>query len=572
MAMTRLIPPHGGALKDLYAPADRVAEAKRAAIDQPSWTLTHRQLCDVKLLLNGGFSPLEGFLGEADYERVLADMRLADGSLWPIPVTLDVSEQVADQIAPGGTLALRDSEGWLIASLTVGSAWMPDRRREAERVFGSLDEAHPGVDYLLNQSQPVYLGGRLTGLQRPIDYDFRHHRHDPAELRRLFAKWGWTRIVAFQTRNPMHRAHQELTHRASQLAEANLLIHPAVGMTQPGDVDHYSRVRCYEHILKTYPDQTTMLSLLPLAMRMAGPREAIWHAIIRKNHGCTHFILGRDHAGPGKGSDGKPFYEPYAAQELLAEHQAELGIEMIPFKEMVYVQERGQYVSTDRVKKGDTVLGLSNAELHRRLRDGIDVPDWYSFKNVIAELRRSYPPRDRQGFTLLFTGLSGAGKSTLAKALMVKLTELGGRSVTLLDGDHVRQHLSSELGFSKEHRDLNVLRIGYVASEITKAGGIAICAPIAPYAGIRRQVRAMVEAVGGFVEIYVSTPLSVCEKRDPKGLYVKARAGAIKQFTGIDDPYEAPEKPELEINTETQGPDEAAQRILLKLESLGLVK
>lgn len=569
--MVSLIPPHGGVLHDLHLPLEQATAAKKAAIELPSWTLTPRQLCDVKLLLNGAFSPLSGFLGEADYARVIDEMRLADGTLWPIPVTLDVDDETAARISLGDRVALRDEEGWLIAVLTVTSRWRPDRRREAEGVFGTTDAEHPGVDFVLNQSHPTYLGGPLVGVDRSLDYDFRQHRHDPAELRRLFAAWGWSRIIAFQTRNPMHRAHQELTHRAAQQAEANLLLHPVVGITQPGDVDHFSRVRCYEHVLKFYPEQTTMLSLLPLAMRMGGPREAVWHAIIRKNYGCTHIIIGRDHAGPRR-RDGRPFYDPYAAQEMLRAVEPELSIRMVPFKEMVYVEERGQYVPGDEVEAGETVLNLSGSELRRRLREGIDVPAWFSFPEVITELRRSYPPRHRQGFTVLFTGLSGSGKSTLAKALMVKLMELGGRSVTLLDGDRVRHHLSSELGFSREHRNLNVLRIGYVASEITKAGGVAICAPIAPYADIRRQVRALIEAYGGFVEIYVSTSLAVCEERDTKGLYAKARAGLLKQFTGIDDPYEAPVDPELEIDTEDRTPEEAAQRILLKLESMGLIR
>jgi len=570
--MTNLIAPHGGTLKDLYLSREDAVAAKQAAVDYPSWALTQRQLCDVKLLLNGGFSPLDGFLAEADYNGVVENMRLADGNLWPMPVMLDVTEQAAEAVGPGDQLALRDPEGWLVAVMTVESKWTPDRRHEAERVFGTTDEAHPGVFYLLNETHPAYLGGRLVGVDKPVDYDFKSYRHDPADLRQLFGRWGWSRIVAFQTRNPMHRAHQELTYRAAQQAEANLLIHPVVGMTQPGDVDHFARVRCYEHVLTSYPEQTTMLSLLPLAMRMGGPREAVWHAIIRRNHGCSHFIVGRDHAGPGSGSNGKPFYGPYDAQDLVRELEPELEIKMLPFKEVVYIQERGQYVPRDEVQDGETVLNLSGTELRRRLRAGIDVPEWFSFPEVIGELRRRYPPRHRQGFTVLFTGLSGAGKSTLAKALMVKLMELGGRSVTLLDGDRVRQHLSSELGFSKEHRDLNVLRIGYVASEITKAGGIAICAPIAPYASIRRRLRTMVEEYGAFVEIFVSTPLAVCEQRDTKGLYAKARAGIIKNFTGIDDPYEEPENADLEIDTHDLSPEEAAQRILLKLEGTGLIK
>jgi sulfate adenylyltransferase len=567
-----LIQPHGGVLRALYLPDDRAEALKRAARAFPSWDLSQRQLCDLKLLLNGGFSPLAGFLGEVDYGHVLERMRLADGTLWPVPVTLDVPERFAGSIRPGDRLALRDPAGFIVAVMAVESLWRPDRRCEADAVFGTTDEVHPGVDYLLNRTHPVYLGGPLQGVARPVEYDFKQLRDDPQDLRRKFEQWGWTRVVAFQTRNPMHRAHKELTQRAAQIAEANLLIHPVVGMTKPGDVDHFARVRCYERVLKTYPEQTTLLSLLPLAMRMAGPREAVWHAIIRKNYGCTHLIVGRDHAGPGVDRAGRPFYGPYDAQELVRELEPELGIGVVPFKEMVYIQDRGQYAPRDEVAPGETVLDLSGTELRRRLREGIDVPPWFSYPEVVDELRRIYPPRHRQGFTVLFTGLSGAGKSTLANALMIKLMEQGGRSVTLLDGDLVRKHLSSELGFSKEHRDLNVLRIGFVAAEITKAGGVAICAPIAPYAAVRRRVREMVEACGAFVEVYVATPLEVCEARDTKGLYAKARAGLIKNFTGIDDPYEPPEDPELVVDTEGESPEVVAQRILLKLEGLGLIR
>jgi sulfate adenylyltransferase len=369
----------------------------------------------------------------------------------------------------------------------------------------------------------------------------------------------------------MHRAHQELTFRAAQEAEANLLIHPVVGMTKPGDIDHYTRVRCYERLLEHYPEQTTALSLLPLAMRMGGPREAVWHAIIRKNHGATHLIVGRDHAGPGNDSRGREIYGPYEAQEAVARYQDELGIEMVPFQEMVYVQERAQYAPSGDVAADETVLKISGTEFRRRLRDGLPIPDWFSYADVVAELRRTHPARDKQGFTVFFTGLSGAGKSTIANALMVKLMEIGGRPVTLLDGDIVRKHLSSELGFSREHRNINILRIGYVASEITKNGGIALCAPIAPYAATRREVREMIEAVGGFVEVHVSTPLEVCEQRDRKGLYAKARQGLIKEFTGISDPYEDPDDPELRVDTGQLNPDEAAHRVILKLQSLGFI-
>src|SRR5690606_7885318 len=351
------------------------------------------------------------------------------------------------------------------------------------------------------------------------------------------------------------------------------LIHPVVGLTKPGDIDHFTRVRCYEQILKTYPEQTTTMSLLHLAMRMGGPREAVWHALIRKNYGATHFIVGRDHAGPGKDSEGKPFYGPYDAQEMVAKYQDEIGIQLVPFKQMAYVQDRAQYVPANEVKEGETVLDISGTELRRRLREGLDIPEWFSYPAVIEELRKTHPPLHERGFTLFFTGLSGSGKSTIANAVMVKLMEMGQRPVTLLDGDIVRKNLSSELNFSKEHRDLNIRRIGFVASEITKNGGVAICAPIAPYAATRREVRNMIEKVGGqFVEVHVATPIEVCEERDRKGLYAKARAGLIKGFTGIDDPYEVPEKPELRSGTVDISPDEAAHQVILKLESLGLIR
>jgi len=570
--MGSLVEPHGGELKNLYLDEAGARAEKARSRDLPSWDLTMRQVCDVEMLLNGAFSPLEGFLDEKDYRAVLAKMRLASGVIWPMPITLDVTPALADKLKTGSSIALRDPEGVLVATMEVSSIYRPDKAHEAESVFGTTDETHPGVGYLMRRAHEVYLGGRVRGVESPSHYDFRHLRDTPRELRDRFQKLGWRRIVAFQTRNPMHRAHQELTFRAAKEVEANLLIQPTVGMTKPGDVDHYTRVRCYEHLLKAYPEQTTALSLLPLAMRMGGPREAVWHAIIRKNYGCTHFIVGRDHAGPGKDSKGKPFYGPYDAQNLMKEHEKELGITMVPFKNMVYVEDKAQYFPEDEVEAGARTLDISGTELRRRLQEGADIPEWFSFPEVVAELRRTHPPRHRQGFTVFFTGLSGSGKSTVANALMVKLMEMGGRPVTLLDGDLVRKHLSSELGFSKEHRDLNIQRIGYVASEITKNGGIAICAPIAPYAATRKVVREMVEPLGGFVEVHVATPIEVCEARDRKGLYAKARAGILKGFTGIDDPYEVPEKPELRLDTAELTPDLAAHRIIVKLESLGFIR
>jgi sulfate adenylyltransferase len=510
-------------------------------------------------------------MSRADYEGVCCAMRLKNGVLWPIPIVLDVTEEFAGSIGPGSTVALRDPEGVMLAALHVDEIWQPDRMAEVEAVYGTTNTHHPGVAHILQRTNPRYVGGRLEGVQLPTHYDFRSLRLSPAEVRAEFVRLGWRRIVAFQTRNPMHRAHQELTLRAAKKVEANLLIHPSAGMTKPGDVEYYVRVRCYQALLSKYPKGTVKLSLLPLAMRMGGPREAVWHAIIRKNHGCSHLIVGRDHAGPGNDENEKPFYGPYAAQELLAQHQAEIGITMVPFSMMVYMADQDTYVPDEEVPEGAKTLNISGTELRRRLSEGRDIPSWFTFPDVAQELQRSYPARHRQGFTVFFTGLSGSGKSTIANVLRVKFLEMGGRPVTLLDGDIVRKHLSSELGFSREHRDINIRRIGFVASEITKNGGIAICAPIAPYDAIRKEVRGMIQPHGGFILVHVSTPLEVCESRDRKGLYAKARAGLVKQFTGISDPYEPPADGEVVIDTTHLTPEEAAQEIFLHLEKDGFV-
>jgi sulfate adenylyltransferase len=560
--VTALNPPHGGTLVNLLVDDARALELRRQAKDWPSWDLTPRQLCDLELLLDGGFSPLRGFMSEADHAGVCADMRLADGTLWPIPITLDIAADTAEALAPGGSLALRDAEGVMLAVLHVEDVYQPDRPAEAQAVFGTTDTEHPGVEHLLRRTHPVYVGGTIEGIQRPLHYDFVDRRLTPAQLRQRFTDRGLGRVVAFQTRNPMHRAHQELTLRAARDADAALLIHPVVGMTKPGDVDHYTRVRCYEALLDTYPDHLAELSLLPLAMRMGGPREALWHAIIRKNFGCTHLIVGRDHAGPGSDSNGTPFYGPYDAQQLLQGHTDELGIDMVPFRLMVYLPDEDRYAPVDEVPEGTRTASISGTQLREKLQTGEEIPEWFTFPAVAEELRRTHPPRDRQGFTVFFTGLSGSGKSTIANVLRTRLLELGGRSITFLDGDLVRKHLSSELGFSKEHRDLNIRRIGYVASEATKHGGVALCAPIAPYAQTRQDVRDMVEAGGGFILVHVATPLEVCEDRDRKGLYAKAREGIIKEFTGISDPYEEPTDAELTIDTTTCSPQEAAARII----------
>jgi len=566
-----LNPPHGGELVNLMAAPGRRSSFQAESCEWPSWDLSPRQLCDLELLLNGGLSPLPGFMSRADYESVCCTLRLKSGLLWPIPIVLDVTKEFAKSIGPGKTIALRDTEGAVLAALHVDELWQPDRMAEVESVYGTTSTFHPGVQHVLQHTNPWYVGGRVEGIQSPVHYDFRSLRLGPAELRAEFVRLGWRRIVAFQTRNPMHRAHQELTLRAAKKVEANLLLHPSVGMTKPGDVEYYVRVRCYQELLSKYPKDTVRLSLLPLAMRMGGPREAVWHAIIRKNHGCSHFIVGRDHAGPGNDEHGKPFYGSYAAQDLLREYQAEIGITMVPFSMMVYLADQDTYVPDNEVPEGAKTLNISGTDLRRRLSEGRDIPSWFTFPEVARELQRSYPPRHRQGFTVFFTGLSGSGKSTIANVLRVKFLEMGGRPVTLLDGEIVRKHFSSEVGISREHRDIDIRRIGFVASEITKNGGIAICAPIAPYEAMRKEVKAMIQPHGGFILVHLSTPLEVCESRDRKGIYAQARAGLVKQFTGVSDPYESPADAEVVIDTTDLTPEEAAQEIFLHLEKEGFI-
>jgi sulfate adenylyltransferase len=566
-----LIAPHGGRLMSLMVDERRALELKRTALDGPSWELSPRQVCDLELLLTGGFSPLRGFMEQGDHESVCTRMRLSDGTLWPMPITLDIPEALAGMLSPGTPLGLRDPEGTLLAVLNVAQVWRADREAEARQVFGTTSREHPGVAHLLDLSRPWYAGGRLEGLRLPVHYDFRPLRRTPSELREEFARLGWRRVVAFQTRNPMHRAHQELTLRAGKETQANLLIHPVVGMTRPGDLDHYTRVRCYESILNHYPPQMAMLSLLPLAMRMGGPREAVWHAIIRKNFGCTHFIVGRDHAGPGQDSGGRPFYGPYDAQELLRQYEGEIGMRMVPFQNMVYLEGQDRYVPENEIPPGERALSLSGTELRRRLMEGREIPRWFTFPEVAAELQRRHPPRQRQGFTVFLTGLCGAGKSTLANALMVRFLEMGGRPVTLLGGDQAQRHPSSDAGSTRDQGAIHVRRIGYVASEITKNGGIAICDPIAPEDKVRKEVRARIEPLGGFLLVHVSTPISVCEERDGTGSYAKARARLINEFPGISAPYEVPSDAELVLDTTDMTPEEATQEILLRLEREGFL-
>lgn len=536
------------------------------------WITTPRQRCDLEMLLNGGFKPLTGFLTQNDYESVLSTMRLQSQDVWPIPITLDVSHHFAETIQIGDTVELYDFDNTLLARMHVSDKWRPDKAHEALQVFNTFDLKHPGVKYLLNSAGEWYLGGAVEHVQIPKHYDFTEYRYTPAALKLLFQSLGWGRIVAFQTRNPMHRAHMELTLRAAQEIDANILIHPVVGMTKPGDVDYLTRVHCYQKILHHYPKNKSLLSLLPLAMRMAGPKEALWHALIRKNYGCTHFIIGRDHAGPGIGSNGKAFYDPYAAQQLVNEYQNEINITMVPFQEMVYVKERNQYCTQEEIKPHETPLTISGTELRHALLNEQPIPSWFSFPEIIEELRMSYLPKHKKGLTLFFTGLSGAGKTVLSQALYTKLRSFGLTHVTVLDSDATRRILAHDLGFSKADRDLNICRLGFVASEITKVGGIAICAAIAPYAESREKNRQLISQHGSYIEIYIETSFEECAKRDTKGLYALAMQGKLNSFTGYNDPYEAPLHPEIRIDTSTLSIEDSVKTIIDYLVHEGYIK
>ena len=569
--MDHLITPHGGTLVNLLVNGDRAREIHELSREWPSIDLGQRQLCDLELLLNGGLSPLAGFMGSAEFDSVCAEMRLTDGTFWPLPVTLDIDEAKAEELTVGEPLALRDAEGVMLAALTAEEVFRPDRRTEAAALFGTGDPSQTGAARFLRRTPPFAVAGRLEGLQLPVHYDFGELRLTPMELRRKFARFGWRKVLAYQTHQTMHRAQQAKTQRAAQEAGASLLIHPVVGLNQPGDVDHYTRVRCYQEILPQYPAFLARLNLLPLAVRGGGPREAMLHAIVHKNHGCTHFMVEQNGEGSVLEVIGAPGYGDAEGREVIATHAEDLKIEMVPAEDPVYAENRKCYISAAEVNADDRVLTMTGEDVRKRLADGREIPDWFSFPGVVRELRRRQPGRNAQGFTVFCTGLSGSGKSTIANGLRVKLLELGGRGVTLLDGDLVRKNLSSELGFSKEHRDLNIRRIGFVASEITRGGGVAICAPIAPYDSVRHEVREMVQPCGGFILVHVSTPLEVCEQRDRKGMYSKARAGIIKEFTGISDPYEIPEDADVRIDTSRVTPDEAVREVLLYLEREGYI-
>jgi sulfate adenylyltransferase len=567
--------PHGGVLKDLIArDAPRHAELSAEAETLPAVVLTERQLCDLELILNGGFSPLEGFMNEADYNGVVAENRLSNGILFSMPITLDLNKETIQELGlkAGSRVTLRDlRDDRSLAILTVDDIYKPNKEVEATKVFGANDEAHPAVKYLHHTAGEYYVGGKVEAVNRLQHYDFLDLRYTPAEMRLHFDKLGWSRVVAFQTRNPMHRAHRELTVRAARSHHANVLIHPVVGLTKPGDIDHFTRVRVYKALLPRYPNGMAVLGLLPLAMRMGGPREATWHAIIRKNYGATHFIVGRDHAGPGKNSKGEDFYGPYDAQYEVEKYRDELGIEVVPFQMMTYLPDSDEYAPVDTIPKGVRTLNISGTELRARLRSGREIPEWFSYPEVVKVLRESHPPRSQQGFTVFLTGYQNSGKDQIARALQVTLNQQGGRSVSMLLGETVRHELSSELGFTREDRNRNIGRIAFVASELTRSGAAVIAAPIAPFEDARKHARELVEKYGDFYLVHVATPLEYCEKTDKRGIYAKARAGEIKGFTGVDDPYEAPAKADLVVDCEKQSVRSIVHQIILLLESQGLL-
>jgi sulfate adenylyltransferase len=561
------ITPYGGTLVDLIVGTERAEALKQESLSLASIDLSWAQICQLELLLNGALSPLTGYMGQAEMESVLSAMKLPDGLFWPRPYMLALDAKVAEKLSAGQSVALRDSEGFMPAVLRISEVWQADPDREMSLA------ADFGVPLARAMAEPgqYYVAGRLEGVALPPRHDFLPLRLTPAQLREQFALRGWCRVMAYQAGQALHRPQAEFLLREAMNSESNLLIHPAAGSDPVMESGHVALVRACQALMPRLPASTSMLALGPMTPWAAGPRKTLLKAIVARNYGCSRLVIGGETPVMGqhrRGSD-IPNLDKDAAYALARES---LGVTLVPFPRLVYSEARDEWVEESRIAPGDRGQALSGAELTRRLMRGLKVPEWFAYPEVLEELRRAYPPRDRQGFTVFFTGLSGSGKSTVARALTVRLMEMGGRRVTLLDGDGVRKNLSSELGFSKAHRDINIRRIGFVASEISKHGGIAICAPIAPYMQTRRDVRALIEHWGGFVEVHISTSIEVCEQRDRKGLYAKARAGLIPEFTGVSDPYEIPENPELAIDTAKYSVDEAVQKIVLKLEHEGYLK
>lgn len=565
----QLIAPYGGRLVNLLVSDDEREELKAYATHLPSIQLSMRSICDLELMAVGAFSPLDRFMGKRDYKCVLNESRLANGQIFPIPITLPVD--ATPDFGIGDEIALRDLKNNLLALMEIHEIYEWNMAHEARMLFGSTDLRHPYISEMHRMGK-VNISGLLRVFQLPRHHDFRELRFTPAETRERLESLGHSNVVAFQTRNPLHRAHEELTKRAVQEIDGSLLLHPVVGLTKPGDVDHYTRVRTYRTLTERYyqPDRA-MLALLPLAMRMAGPREAVWHMLIRRNYGANHMIIGRDHAGPGNDSTGKPFFCPYDAQEIAHLYSKELGVKVMPFQRLVYLPEEDRYEEESKIQQTTRIASISGTQVREDyLHNGKKLPTWFTRPEVAEILAESYPPRHKQGVCIWFTGLSGSGKSTTADVLTVLLQQ-HGRQISELDGDVVRTHLSKGLGFSKEDRDINIRRIGYVASEIVRHGGVVICAAVSPYRATRSDVRNMVGSEH-FVEIFVNTPIEVCEDRDVKGMYAMARRGEIKGFTGIDDPYEEPLQPELILNTVNHTPEENAHLVIHYLFEQGFLR
>jgi sulfate adenylyltransferase len=569
MIQTRLIAPYGENLVSLVVDEQEREELLARAPEMSSIKITMRNLCDLELLATGAFSPLTTFMGKTDYERVLHEMRLGDGTLWPLPITLTADPKELPTV--GEDIVLRSANNDVIAIMTLDEIYHWDAETEAALAYGSTDPRHPMISEM-DRWGKVCISGPIKVVNLPKYYDFVELRRTPAQVRGILEEMGQENVVAFQTRNPLHRIHEELTKRAAAQVKGSLIIHPVVGMTKPGDVDHYTRVRIYKALVENYYDKnSTILSLLPLAMRMAGPKEALLHAIVRRNHGANHFVVGRDHAGPGKDSTGKPFYGPYDAQEMMKEYETEIGVKMIPFEELVYLPDEDRYVEGKDIPAGARTLNISGTQVRDDyLAKGRLLPEWFTRPETAEILREMYPPRHKQGFCIWFTGLSGSGKSATTQVLTSLLLERG-REIAILDGDVVRTHLSKGLGFSKEDRDTNILRIGFVAGEIVHAGGAVICAAISPYRATRNEARKMVGE--NFMTVYMDTPVEVCEERDVKGLYAKARhameAGNPMGFTGVDDPYEPPIDPEITLKGYGATPEENARLIVQYLEDQG---
>ena len=565
----KLITPYGEKLVNLIANEEEIADLKNLATKLNSVQISERSMCDFEMMSTGAFSPLDRFMNQADYQSVVETQRLSNGTLFPIPITLPINS--TDDVKLDSQIALRSPKNDLLAIMTVEEIYECDQKADAKKVFGTDDTKHPMVAEMETWGK-YNISGKVQTIQTPSHSDFNPLRLTPGETRLRLEEFGYENVVAFQTRNPLHRVHEELTKRAAESVDGVLLIHPVVGMTKPGDVDHYTRVRTYKALTDNYYDQDkVLLSLLPLAMRMGGPREAIWHAIIRRNYGANHLIVGRDHAGPGVDSKGNPFYGPYDAQESVLEHQTELGVKMVPFQMVVYLPDEDRYEEISKVDDTMKTASISGTQVRDDyLSLGKSLPTWFTRPEVSQILEQSFPPMHQQGVCLWFTGLSGAGKTATADIVTNMILEKGRRS-TVLDGDVVRTHLSKGLGFSAEDRDTNIRRIGFVAAEVVRHGGIAICAAVSPYIATRNEVREMVGS-DKFIEVHVATPLEVAESRDVKGMYAKARRGEIKGFTGIDDPYEEPVNPEITLDTVKFSAEENANRIVTELEKRGFFK